>query len=310
MSALPDLGLEPDETSIKLAMMAYANAGDVYGMEAIFEKYESMGFKSTTATMNIVLKAIVNAPNLDWTYLKTMKETLFNPKNFQPDVNTYVQLLLACEKYDKAGDAILWFNEFINLESKIEITQLIKNIYRQVVEGDDYDKDSPTCPKWETDIKFDIRDDLENSMDYTKLWSKSVKILVDNGEFDDIQKVHPSKVCGVDDDIVVKKSYYSSPSFYEKTISDRISLKQPVSTGIFNSLLQCYVKLEDYESANILFYERSKEYGVHLDHHSISNLLAALVKLGDPMGAEKLLEYALTLEIPIGELQLDHIYFY
>ena len=301
MSALPDLGLEATKESIELVMMAYANAGDIYGMELIYEKYEVIGFRTTTATMNIVLKAIVNAPSLDWSYLKTMKETLFNPESFQPDVNTYVQLLIACEKYDKAADAILWFNEFINLENEMEIPQLIKNIYRQAVEGDNYDKDSLSCPKWETDIKFDIRDDLENSMDYTKLWSKSIKKVVDNGEFDDTQKVHPSKVCGVDDDIVVKKSFYNSPSFYEKTINDRISLNQPVSLGLFNNLLLCYVKSGDYEKAKTLFFERSKEYDVDPDNHSICNLLAAYVQLGDPMGAERLLEYALTLDMPIGD---------
>ena len=66
MSAIPDLGLEATKESIELVMMAYANAGDIYGMESIYEKYEGIGFRSTTATMNIVLKAIVTAPSLDW----------------------------------------------------------------------------------------------------------------------------------------------------------------------------------------------------------------------------------------------------
>lgn len=283
-------------------MMAYANVGDVYGMESIYEKYENMGFASTTSTMNIVLKTIINTPNLDWNHLKAMKENIFHSNSFIPDINTYIQLLLACDKYDKKEDAIVWFNEFINLDKDIEVTQLIKNIYRQVVENDNYDPESLKRPIWETTVKFDTKDDLDNSIDYNTLWSKANKKFVDNGEFDDNQKVHPKKVCGVDDDLTIKNSYSSSPESYRKIICARIATNQPISIGLFNNLLLSYIKLKDYKSSKKLFFEEALLYKVTFDPNSINHLLTLYVEDGDPFGAEKLLEYSLSIGIPVGEL--------
>lgn len=291
--------------------MAYANTGDLDGLENVYQKYEDLGFIHNTETMNIVIKSMVNAPILIWDYLKHTKDSLFNISStggkdgkegtgtFIPDSNSYIQLLLACEKYGKIEDALIWYDEIKELN--IKITPLIRNIYRQTIENGTIENEKMYDKKslWIGDNSSNIFNGEKIPVDYNILWSSTYKSLYDRKE----KIVDISKVSGIDNDPkkeVTKRVYGSSPSTYRKIISDRKFQNHPLSITNYNNLIESLVKDEKYDEAKDV-YKELKELNIQHDIKTAKLLLPAYTNIGDCVGAEVLLEETVAQGIELSK---------
>ena len=103
-----------------LVLAAYANVGDTVGAEKVFERMLAMGFSATSDTINIILKSIVNSVgDLDWEAIKFCYSEYFGFQKFVADTETYTQLLLACESYNRPEESVIWFNELLSVGVQI-----------------------------------------------------------------------------------------------------------------------------------------------------------------------------------------------
>ena len=281
-------------------MQAYASVGDVDGMEIALERYENMGYQSTTESMNIVLKSVVCSPGTTWEYLKETKESLFGPDRFVPNSETYVQLLIACEIFGRIDDAILWFYEARS--TGVEITSLMKNIYRQIIESENLNKNNLKLNIWENEGEIKIREGTTNDIDYNSIWGMSIKRTVDNGQYDDYYRVPLHLVNGIDHDIIkIQKIYGSEINTFKRLINERITKKQKVSINLLNNLMNAFVRQGQYEEAKKIFHTDINLFKLKPDLQSVEFILPAYSNTGDHVGCEQILSYVVDNKIPVGE---------
>ena len=120
-----------------LVLEAYANIGDTAGAENVFERMQTMGLTPTSDTINIILKSIVNSmSDLDWDAITFCYSEYFGFQKFVADMDTYSQLMAACEKYNRQEQAIFWFNEILSVG--LHVTPAVRDTFKRILGDSQY----------------------------------------------------------------------------------------------------------------------------------------------------------------------------
>ena len=120
-----------------VVMESYANIGDIDGTTNAMKRSRTMGFTPTSDTMNIILKSIVNSTDLNgWDLIMYCYSEHFGYHKFIADIDTYTELLRACEKYNRPDHAIDWFNELLSFG--LPVTVDIKDTFCRILGSERY----------------------------------------------------------------------------------------------------------------------------------------------------------------------------
>lgn len=131
--------LLPDKVTLDILMQAYASVGDINGTKNVLEKNVQLGFDITTALVNNILSAIVECPKLDhWNEVLQCHEKYFESGLLVPDEQTCIQSLLACAKYERPDEALLWFENFA--KSGLKMSTDVRRAFRSAVGQVAYDQ--------------------------------------------------------------------------------------------------------------------------------------------------------------------------
>lgn len=137
LSAVRDLNIQPNKKMMHLVLDAYANAGDTVGAENVFARMQSMRLSPTSDTINIILKSIVKSSgDLGWDAITFCYSEYFGFQKFVADVDTYSQLLAACEKYKRPQQATYWFDEMLSVG--LRVTPPLRDTFKRILGDDEY----------------------------------------------------------------------------------------------------------------------------------------------------------------------------
>ena len=119
-------------------MHAYASLGQLVKCETFLDNCVALEFKPTTVTMNILLAAhLYNAEGFNIMAFMSCFRQKFVSGTLDPNRFTYIQVLLGCEKARSTTEAVQIFD--VILQSNIQITSAMREIFRRTVGGRLYD---------------------------------------------------------------------------------------------------------------------------------------------------------------------------
>jgi hypothetical protein len=285
-NSIPYLGLSPDGDSALNLLMGYANIGDYEGIEKSLENIKAVGYIPTVECANYVLKSVVmNKTGVTWEDFITVYQKYFHPEGLTADNETYTQLLLACMKYDHADEAITFFNDL--LSTGVPLSHLLKNLFRQVVDCDEFRALHPDIPDtWITVPGAPNPRGADHLPQYHLIWGSSPKRILRSKiavRQSQIRKLPFEKVNGKDDDDVPPPKLV----LYSDLDSLKAALKARDDSGIKNigpfmmtQFIAAYSDLKDPGSAYKLLKER-EEMGLSVERNVYRAMAAAFADVGD-----------------------------
>jgi pentatricopeptide repeat protein len=135
LTQLESLGAEVTETTVLNIMRAYEASGESSSIREVFSRFNSTGSAaSTVAVFNKVLSAYVSTPELtSWESIVNHFDQYYGPNHILADATTYDSMMIACEKYNRADESLVWFDESVrssatNTVTKVQRESLIRMI--------------------------------------------------------------------------------------------------------------------------------------------------------------------------------------
>lgn len=120
---------------MKYLLKAHAIKGNTEGFNTVMAEYAEAKLPTSTSTpiLNSVLRLTLNAPGeLDWEKFFSKYTELF-PKDMPVEnAETYEILFAACGKYEKADQAIEWYNDLTTKKQEI-LTTSNRDAFRNAV---------------------------------------------------------------------------------------------------------------------------------------------------------------------------------
>ena len=282
MSELADFNLEVTAESLYLVMSAYANAGDVKGVDEIMSRYLSMNFQPTTKIGNTVLKSLASAPGKAGfdNYYKTY-QSLFGPKKLKPDTGTFTVLLKACLD---GGHIAVGKKEFEVLkESKLKVTPELHDLHRQLT-------------GYEGIVNY--------SFNHKILWGVAAKDLSPMERF--------RRSPGYEDALARMRAQgnYHDSMRYSAEIGDFNSVRAMIAEmesknysidiDMMNTLISAYANNGDLAGGEGVIKDM-KKYRLRPNFSTMRILIRSCSNHGNPAGAEKILERAMSMGMRIGD---------
>jgi hypothetical protein len=268
--------------------MGYAIVGDYVGIEKSLENLKAVGYIPTTECANYVLKsAVMDKTGITWEEFFAVFNKYFGPDGLTPDNETYTQLLLACLKYNHTDEAIIFFNDL--LTSGVTPSPILRNLFRQVVDCDEFDSLHPDIPNtWIPLPGAPNPRGADHLPLYHLLWGSSrkrirrSKVAKPNSQ---IRKLSFEKVNGIDTDDVAPPSLV----LYSDLDTLKRCLKARDDSGITNigphlmsQFIAAYSDLKDPDSAYKLLQER-EAMGFNVERNVYRAMTKAFADVGDPV---------------------------
>ena len=118
---------------MKYLLKAYAVKGDTEGFNTVMTEFTEAKLPTSTPVNNSALRLLLNTPGgLDWNTFIDNYAKLFLRDMLVKDAETYGLLFEACEKFQKADQAIKWYNDLISTKQNI-MTTSIRNAFHKAV---------------------------------------------------------------------------------------------------------------------------------------------------------------------------------
>ena len=120
---------------MKYLLKAHAIKGDTEGFNTVMAEYTEAKLPTSTSTpiLNSALRLTLNAPgDLDWKKFSSKYTELFPEDMPVENAETYEILFAACGKYEKADQAIEWYNDLITKKQDI-VTKSNRDAFRNAV---------------------------------------------------------------------------------------------------------------------------------------------------------------------------------
>ena len=263
-------------------MSAYANAGDVKGVDEIMSRYLSMNFQPTTRIGNTVLKALASAPGQDGfdKYYKTYK-SLFGPNKLKPDALTFTVLLKACLD---GGHIAIGKKEFAVLkESKLRVTPELHDMHRQLT-------------GYEGIVNY--------AFNHKILWGVAAKDLSPMEMFkrspgygDALARMRAE---GNYHDSMRHSAEIGDVDSVRAMIADMESKNYLIDIDMMNTLISAYAKIGDLTGAERVIRDM-KKHRLRPNFSTMRILIRACSNHGNPSGAEKILERAMSMGMRTGD---------
>jgi pentatricopeptide repeat protein len=266
--------------------MGYAIVGDFVGIEKSVENLKAVGYVPTVECANYVLKSVVMSnTGITWEEFFEVYSKYFGPDGLTADNETYTQLLLACIKYDHADEAITFFNDL--LTSGVTPSPILKNLFRQVVDCDEFNALHPDIPDtWIPLPGAPNPRGADHLPLFHLLWGSSRKRIRRSKVAkpdSQIRKLPLEKVNGIDTDDVTPPSVV----VYNDLETLKHSLKARDDSGIKNigsylmsQFIAAYSDLKDPDSAYKLLLER-EAMGFNPERHVFRAMAKAFADVGD-----------------------------
>ena len=131
---MSEVGLRPLQSVSPYLVSSAVRTGDVARVKDLLKKADLEGVLPKLNSPQSLLFALVNAPGLcHWDEIVSHYAREFGPGKYDTyGPLVYQKLMLACEKYNRPDDAILYFNEYLNTTSK-HVDKDVRDTFQRIL---------------------------------------------------------------------------------------------------------------------------------------------------------------------------------
>ena len=290
----PFLNLTPNTETMLFVLMAFANDGNYMGIERILNYFQDSGHTITTAVANYVLKSVImnRKKGYDWDDFIVVYQKYFGPDGVPVDNETYIQIFLACQKYNREAEAIHLFDELI--DSGLHIAPIVRNTFRLIMDNEEITYLHPDFrDEWEIEDSEISSKGADFQPNYQIIWAntpKTIKRANVPKRSSGAKKVAHDLVCGYDDVVPKKASYGGSVKAITANMEAREKEGTPIGASMIIAIITAYSAADDPESAFQIMKEKSL-LGFKPDLSVYRAMIQAFAAAGNYEGAESVIAY-------------------
>jgi hypothetical protein len=291
---MPFLNLAPNSETMLFVLMGFANNGNYIGIERFLGYFLEAGHTITTPAANFILKAVImnRKKNYNWDDFLAVYQKYFGPEGVAVDNDTYVQIFMACQKYNREEDAIHLFDELI--DSDLHIAPIVRNIFRLVIDNEEVSYAHPDIRGyWEIEESAVSSKGTDLQTNYQLIWAntpKKIKRANVPKRASGVKKIPYELVSGTDENPVKKVSYGGNVKSVTAMMEAREQAGNPVGSAMMIALIAAYSVANDPESAFRIMKEKAL-LGFKPDMTVFRAMISAFSAAGNYEGAESVLTY-------------------
>ena len=275
-------------------LMGFANNGNYMGIERFLVHFLEAGHTITTPAANFILKAVLmnRKKNYSWDDFLAVYQKYFGPEGVAVDNDTYVQIFLACQKYNREGDAIHLFDELV--DSGMHIAPMVRNIFRLVIDNEVISYEHPDIrDTWEIEESAVSSKGADFLTNYQLIWANTPKIIRRANvpkRTSGVKKIPFDLISGSDDIVTKKASYGGNVKSVTTTMENREREGSPIGSSMIIALISAYSAADDPETAFKIMKEKAL-LGFKPDMAVYKAMIQAFAAAGNYEGAESVLTY-------------------
>lgn len=285
-------------------LMAFANNGNYMGIEKFLTHFQDSGHIITTAVANYVLKAVLlnRRKGYDWDDFIAVYQKYFGPDGVPVDNDTYIQIFLACQKFNREAEAIHLFDELI--DSGLHIAPIVRNTFRLVMDNEEISYLHPDIrDHWEIEESEVSSKGADFQPNYQLIWANTPKIIRRANvpkRSSGVKKVPYDLVCGYDDVVTKKAVYGGNVATVMASMDARESAGTPIGPSMMIAIIAAYSAADDPESAYKIMKEKSL-LGFKPDLNVYRTMIQAFAAAGNYEGAESVIAYYAQTGVTAGK---------
>ena len=291
---MPFLNLAPNSETMLFVLMGFANNGNYIGIERFLGYFLEAGHTITTPAANFILKAVImnRKKNYNWDDFLAVYHKYFGSDGVAVDNDTYVQIFLACQKYNREKEAITLFDELIG--SNLTIAPIVRNIFRLVIDNEEISyAHTDLRDFWEIEESAVSCKGTDLQTNYQLVWAntpKKIKRANVPKRASGVKKIPFELVSGTDENPVKKVSYGSDVKSVTAKMEAREQAGMPIGSAMMVALIAAYSAVNDPESAYRIMKEKAL-LGLKPDLTVFQKMINAFSAVGNYEGAESVLNY-------------------
>lgn len=275
-------------------LMAFANNGNYMGIERFLIHFQESGHIITTAVANYVLKSVImnRKKGYDWDDFIVVYQKYFGPDGVPVDNETYIQIFLACQKYNREAEAIHLFEELI--DSGLHIAPIVRNTFRLIIDNDEITYLHPDIrDQWEIEDSEVSSKGADLQPNYQVVWAntpKTIKRANVPKRSSGVKKVAHDLVCGYDEVVPKKASYGGNVASVTAIMEARENEGSPIGASMIIAIIAAYSAADDPESAFKIMKEKIL-LGFRPDLNVYRTMIQAFAAAGNYEGAESVITH-------------------